>query len=59
MPEQGMGEPAKREPNAEMRKLAASLMQMYLALTQEGFTEQQSLAIIGQAIAAAQGGQES
>lgn len=35
------------EPNAEMRGIAATLRQYYLALVQEGFTDQQALTIIG------------
>ena len=43
------------EPNAEMRVGAKTLRQMFLALIQEGFTEQQALVIIGQCIAANSG----
>jgi hypothetical protein len=45
------------EPNAELRTLANTLHQMFVALTQEGFTEQQALVIIGQILAANGGGQ--
>lgn len=40
------------EPNAELRSLAKFQFQMFVALRQEGFTEQQALTIIGQYIAA-------
>lgn len=41
------------EPNATMRQMASTFWQMYVALTLEGFTEQQALTMIGQVIAAA------
>ncbi len=44
------------EPSADLRELANTLRQTYVALTQEGFTEEQALFIIGQIIAA-NGGQ--
>ena len=40
------------EPNADMRVLATTLWQMFVALTQEGFSEQQALVVIGQMLAA-------
>ena len=40
------------EPSAELRTMANALRQAYIALTQEGFTEQQALVIIGQILAA-------
>lgn len=40
------------EPAADKRQAAYELRQMYLALTQEGFTEREALAIIGQILAA-------
>lgn len=40
------------EPSADMRIMASGLRQMYVALTNEGFTPQQALAIIGVAISA-------
>lgn len=40
------------EPSADLRILANALMQTYVALTMEGFTEDQALVIIGQIIAA-------
>lgn len=43
------------EPAAEMRMLATTLRQYFLALVQEGFTEQQALIIVGYALTA--GGQ--
>jgi hypothetical protein len=45
------------EPAADLRQLASVLRQTYLAPVQEGFTEQQALAIIGQILAAHGGGQ--
>lgn len=43
------------EPAAEMRAFAATLRQMFEALRQEGFTEQQALTIVGQVIASNNG----
>lgn len=43
------------EPSADLRVLANTVRQVFLALIQEGFNEQQALTIIGQ-ILAAQGG---
>lgn len=40
------------EPSAGLRTMASAFWQMYVALTAEGFTEKQALAIIGQVIAA-------
>ena len=40
------------EPDAGKRVAAKELRQMFLALTQEGFSEQQALVIIGQILAA-------
>jgi hypothetical protein len=40
------------EPSADLRQLASSLWQMYVALTLEGFSEQQALIVIGQIIEA-------
>jgi hypothetical protein len=34
------------EPNAELRQMASFLWQTYVALTQEGFSEEQALKII-------------
>jgi hypothetical protein len=45
------------EPAADLRQLANTLRQTFLALVQEGFTEQQALTIIGQILAAQSGGQ--
>lgn len=39
---------ARTEPQAEMRQWANSLFQMYTALAQEGFTEDQSLTLLMQ-----------
>lgn len=40
------------EPAADLRELANVLRQTFIALTLEGFTEQQALAIVGQILAA-------
>jgi hypothetical protein len=44
------------EPSADMRTYARTLRQMFVALQLEGFTEQQTLRIIGLAISAVNGG---
>ena len=44
------------EPNAEMRALAATCWQAFVALQKEGFTEAQALQIIGHMIGASNGG---
>lgn len=44
------------EPAAELRQLASILRQTYLALVQEGFTEQQALIVVGQILSANGGG---
>lgn len=41
-----------KEASADLRQFAAQFRAMYLALVEEGFSEQQALAIIGQVIAA-------
>jgi len=43
------------EPNADMRVMANALRQMFLALIQEGFNEQQAMQIIGVTLAASFG----
>lgn len=40
------------EPSADLRVFASSMRQMFVALTNEGFTEQQALTMIGQVLAA-------
>lgn len=40
------------EPSADLRMLASTLRQTFVALTAEGFSEQQALVIIGQILAA-------
>jgi hypothetical protein len=42
----------KMEPNADVRSIANTLRQMYVALLDEGFTEQQALVLLGQTISA-------
>lgn len=44
------------EPSAEMRDAAHKLREMYIALLMEGFTEAQSLQIVGYALAGNGGG---
>lgn len=44
------------EPSAELRTAAHALREMYVALTAEGFTEAQTLQIIGYSIATGSGG---
>ena len=43
------------EPSADMRNIASTLWQMYVALTAEGFSDQQALHVIGVTIAANSG----
>jgi hypothetical protein len=40
------------EPAADLRQIANTVRQMFVALTQEGFTEHQALTIVGQILAA-------
>jgi len=42
------------EPAAELRQMAATLWQTFVALTSEGFSESQALALIGEMLASAQ-----
>lgn len=44
------------EPSADARDFAKACYQIFVALTLEGFAEQQALIIIGQMVAANQGG---
>lgn len=44
------------EPSADLRQMASATRQVYTALTNEGFTEQQALIIVGQIISSASGG---
>lgn len=44
------------EPSADMREFARICRDMYVGLLQEGFTEREALAILGQVIAAQIGG---
>lgn len=41
----------KTEPSADMRSMAKSLRETFVALRLEGFTENQAIAIIGQMLA--------
>lgn len=47
-----MSDEAPEEASAGMRVLARTLRDMYVALTAEGFTEQQALNMVGTALAA-------
>lgn len=38
------------EPNAATRQMAKAFRQMFVALRQEGFTEKQALALIGEVL---------
>jgi hypothetical protein len=40
------------EPSADLRQMASAMRQMFVALTNEGFTERQSLTIIGHLLSA-------
>jgi hypothetical protein len=42
----------KREPSADLRQVASGLYELFVALTDQGFNEQQALVILGQVIAA-------
>ncbi len=44
------------EPSADLRQLASALRQTFIALTMEGFTEQQALTIVGQILASSSSG---
>jgi hypothetical protein len=44
------------EPNAQMRDLANSLRQLYIALVEQGFTEAEAFQIVGVTVAASLGG---
>lgn len=46
----------KKEPSADLRSLASTIRQMYVALLDEGFTEQQALIIVGQMLSSANAG---
>lgn len=45
----------RTEPDAGMRRAAAGCWQMFVALTGEGFTDSQALAIIGHMLSGAKG----
>ncbi len=38
------------EPSADLRRYAHFLRQMFVALTEQGFSEQQALAVVGHVI---------
>ncbi len=39
-----------REPNAEMRQWSSSMRELFVSLTDEGFTEDQALRLMGEFI---------
>lgn len=45
----------QREPSAEIRAAAASLRELYIALTMEEFTPQEALVILGQMMSISNG----
>jgi hypothetical protein len=47
----------RREPRAEMRTAAAGIRDMFLALLEQGFTEDHALRLVGNLIASQRGGQ--
>lgn len=47
---------SQTEPSADLRQMASAIRQMYVALTMEGFDDRQALTIVGQMLAATQGG---
>jgi hypothetical protein len=47
----------KIEPSSDIRQLAALLRQTFIALQDEGFTEKQAIAIIGEILASQMGGE--
>lgn len=49
---------APTEPSADLRQLASMLWQMFIALRAEGFSETQALKVIGEVLAASNGGGE-
>jgi hypothetical protein len=53
----GVNQP-KREPSADLRQAAPGLFELYVALTDQGFTERQALVALGQVIAANGGGKQ-
>lgn len=46
----------KHEPTADQREAASLIYGVFVALVDEGFTEQQALIIVGQILAANSGG---
>jgi hypothetical protein len=49
-----MGRNTRREPRAEVRAAAAQLNELFVALIDEGFTEEQATKMIGMMAAAQQ-----
>lgn len=45
---------SKTEPPADMRAAASGLWQMFVALTDQGFTEQQALQVVGHVLVSSQ-----
>ena len=48
--------PSKTEPSSDARTFAGAVRQMFVALTDEGFTEAQALSLVGTILAANTGG---
>ena len=48
-----MNDKPKMEPAADLRQSANMMRQVYIALVDEGFSEQQALVILGQMLSAA------
>lgn len=45
----------KREPSSDLRQAASQLFELFVALIDQGFTEQQALIVVGQVISANSG----
>lgn len=41
------GDGAPTEPHADIRQMAGTFWQMYVALTEQGFTEAQAIILVG------------
>ena len=52
----GRGEREAIEPSADLRTMSSFLYQLFVALTNEGFTEAQALSVVGQTIHSAMDG---
>lgn len=45
----------RKEPRAELRQAATAMREMFVALVQTGFTEEQALTLVGNAMGQAKG----